>query len=628
MPKSIVEILKKIKARMLRFSDGDPVRLAEHLVLAVLVAAVTTLGGLDLVEHWTERNEKPADEISWTELRAQLADGRISSLEIATTVSNEVAAAQIAAHAKDEGKGTVLPAVPLPVLPDLLEAARQGGADVSFKKTLPVEFGGKPEKSRLDSFASVVFKALGFALPFALGWIIMQQLRTMSGFSKKPARGASGDAKVRFSDVAGCREAKQELAEAVEFLADPERFAAVGAEPPRGVLMAGPPGNGKTLLARAVAGEAGCAFLQASGAEFEEMFVGLGAKRVRELFANARRMAPCIIFIDEIDALAPKRRVGAAPFENQTINQILTEMDGFSQKDGVVVIAATNLAEGLDGALTRPGRFTRHIAVTQPDAAARRELLGMHAKKKPFAAGLDLDKLARGTSGLSGADLANLCNEAAIRAARAGRTEIVDADFEAARDRILLGTETSIALDSEERRLIAVHEAGHAVAAALSKESDRIHKATILPRGGALGMVLRLPDGDRVVLRRSKILADLRVALAGRAAEMIVFGEGGVSTGAGADLKAASAVALRMAKEWGMADTLVEPGTGGAGEEAARAAAERILRTALEEATAILNENRDGLTAVADALLERETLDGAEIDALLALAADGDPISG
>ncbi|MGZ4125210.1 MAG: ATP-dependent zinc metalloprotease FtsH [Actinomycetota bacterium] len=440
----------------------------------------------------------------------------------------------------------------------------------------------------------------------------------------------------RFTDVAGYEGAKQEISEVVDFLKQPERYARAGAMGPRGVLMVGPPGTGKTLLARAVAGEAGVPFFAITGSGFVEVFVGVGAARMRDLFDDAKKRAPAIIFIDEIDAIGQRR--GGAVVSNdereQTLNQLLAEMDGFDRTTGVVVLAATNRPEVLDPALLRPGRFDRQVEIGLPNLRERAAILRVHVDGKPLAPDVDLDVVARATPGFSGADLANLVNEAAIFAVRAGRTSITAEDFSAARDRILLGRrDASNALTGEEKQAVAVHEAGHAVVAVLSPHADPVEKVTILPAGRALGVTEQLPEEERHLYPESYLLDSLTVSLGGRAAERIVLGE--VSTGAANDLARATQVATRMVREFGMSDRLGPVGFSeetpqylGAQQVTSRPYAEatqrvideeveRLVHDADERAMALLKENREGLESVAALLVERETIDGKDVLAAL-----------
>ncbi len=440
----------------------------------------------------------------------------------------------------------------------------------------------------------------------------------------------------RFSDIAGYEGAKQEISEVVDFLKHPKRYEKAGATGPRGVLMVGPPGTGKTLLARAVAGEASVPFFALTGSSFVEIFVGVGAARVRDLFADAKKRAPAIIFIDEIDAIGQRR--GGALVSNdereQTLNQLLAEMDGFDKSTGIVVIAATNRPEILDPALLRPGRFDRTVEIPLPNLRERAAILAVHAAGKQFGSDVDLDVVARGTPGFSGADLANLVNEAAICAVRGGREVVSAEDFSEARDRILLGRrEASNALMPEEKRAVAVHETGHALVAALSENADPVAKVTILPAGMALGVTEQLPEDERRLYPESYLLDSLAIRLGGRAAERIVLGE--ISTGASNDLAGATQLATRMVREFGMSARLGPVGFSGGqpqylgGEQiTSRSYAEdtqrvideevsRMLTEAESRATSLLQDHRAALDAVVELLLERETIDGDDVDAAL-----------
>jgi len=435
----------------------------------------------------------------------------------------------------------------------------------------------------------------------------------------------------RFGDVQGVDEAKAELVEAVRHLLDPGAVGDLGAKPPRGVLLVGPPGTGKTMLARAVAGEAGAAFLRLSGSDFVEMWVGLGARRVRGIFKAARKRAPCVIFIDEIDSLGRKRGAGSGGGDresDQTLNALLVELDGFARDDRILVLAATNRLDTLDDALVRPGRFDRHITVGLPDMKGRHAILDAHAKGFRVEAGTDLGAVARGTPGSSGADLANLVNEAAFAAHRRGATAIAAIDLESARDRVLMGSERKgLVWRDEERILTAWHEAGHALAAMLTPDSDPVHKATILPRGGALGMVMRLPEHDRFALSRAKLEADLTVAVAGRIAEELKFGEDRISTGAEADIQAASDLAHAMVARWGMSKRLGFvrwSGADGAIEPPVRQEMKRLIEQAMRRARSLLATHRVALDRVAEALLDRGTLDRTDLSRIVAGADPGE----
>ena len=441
--------------------------------------------------------------------------------------------------------------------------------------------------------------------------------------------------KTKFSDVAGYEGAKAEISEVVDFLKMPERYSRVGAVVPRGVLMIGPPGTGKTLLARAVAGEAGVVFFSVTGSGFVELFVGVGASRVRDLFAEARKRAPAIIFIDEIDAIGQRRASGQGAYvandeREQTLNQLLAEMDGFEPTAGIVVLAATNRPEILDPALLRPGRFDRQVTIPLPNVNERAAILVVHCRGKKLAGDVELSAVARGTPGFSGADLANLVNEAAIVAVRDGRDVISASDFDEARDRILLGRrDASNALLPEEKRAVAVHEAGHALVAVLSEHADPVSKVTILPAGQALGVTQQLPVDERHLYPESYLQDSLAIRMGGRAAENLVIGE--VSTGASNDLAGATQLATRMVMEFGMSPKLGPVGFAGDGpaylgqqEIRSRQYAEatqrvidqeveRLLKEADDRATALLSGHREALDRVMTLLLERETIDGSDV---------------
>jgi cell division protease FtsH len=443
----------------------------------------------------------------------------------------------------------------------------------------------------------------------------------------------------RFADVAGYDGAKQEISEVVDFLKQPERYAKAGAMGPRGVLMVGPPGTGKTLLARAVAGEAGVPFFAITGSGFVELFVGVGAARVRDLFSDAKKRAPAIIFIDEIDGIGQRRGAGFTSNDEreQTLNQLLAEMDGFDRTTGVVVIAATNRPDVLDPALLRPGRFDRQVEIPLPNLRERAAILAVHARGKPMAPDVDLDVVARGTPGFSGADLANLVNEAAIFAVRAGRDASTADDFSSARDRILLGRrEASNALTPDEKRAVAVHEAGHAIVAAVSEHADPIAKVTILPAGSALGLTEQLPEEERRIYPESYLRDSLAIRLGGRAAERLLLGE--TSSGASNDLSGATQLATRMVREFGMSPRLGPVGFSENGrqylgpqpfttrqyaEQTQRVIDEevsRLLTEADDRATSLLESRRDGLEKVVALLLERETIEGEDVLATLGIA--------
>ena len=454
------------------------------------------------------------------------------------------------------------------------------------------------------------------------------------GFGKSRAKLLNENhEKKTFEDVAGIDEAKDELQEIVEFLKNPMKYQKLGGKIPRGCLLVGPPGTGKTLLARAIAGEAGVPFFSISGSDFVEMFVGVGASRVRDMFEQGKKNSPCIIFIDEIDAVGRHRGAGIGGGNDereQTLNQLLVEMDGFEANQSVILIAATNRPDVLDSALLRPGRFDRQITVPNPDIEGRTKILSVHLKKVPMAPDVDARIIARGTPGFSGADLANLVNEAALLAARHDRKVVTMRELESAKDKVMMGVERkSMVMSEEEKKMTAYHEAGHAVVSVHSPASDPIHKATIIPRGRALGMVMRLPEADKISYLRDKMYADLAVSMGGRAAEEIIFGHAKVSSGASSDIQYATRLANAMVTQWGMSDELgpilfaeIEENNRSlirSQDSAAKVDSEikRIVNESHATATRILTENREQLENVAKALIEFETLTGEEINQIM-----------
>jgi cell division protease FtsH len=475
-------------------------------------------------------------------------------------------------------------------------------------------------------------------------WVFFMRQMQMGGnkamsFGKAKAKLVSEKSvKVTFADVAGIEEAKNEVQEIIEFLRDPQKFSRLGGRIPKGVLLVGSPGSGKTLLARAIAGEAAVPFFSISGSDFVEMFVGVGASRVRDLFEQAKKSAPCIIFIDEIDAVGRHRGAGLGGGHDereQTLNQLLVEMDGFEGKEGIIIIAATNRPDVLDPALLRPGRFDRQIVVPVPDVKGRIEILKVHSKNIPLAPDVELEKIARGTPGFTGADLANLINEAALIAARRSKDKVDMVDFEFAKDKVLMGVERrSMVLSDEEKRNTAYHEAGHALVAKLTPGTDPLHKVSIIPRGRALGVTQQLPIDDRYTYSKDYLLKALNVLLGGRAAEELALSH--MTTGAGNDLERATDLARKMVTEWGMSEKL-GPLTFGKkeeqiflGREIARhkdysektavdidEEVKRFVIDAYENARKLLRDNKDLLEAVAKMLLERETLDGLDLDKII-----------
>lgn len=519
---------------------------------------------------------------------------------------------------------------PLPVLPNDITQLRSDGVQITF----------------INSSPSLLSSSLYYLLPIVaflaiILWLNRRAQGQMSGImsiGRSRAKMYSTERpKTTFDDVAGYSGVKSEIKEVVDFLKSPNRFKAVGARTPKGILLVGPPGTGKTLLARAVAGEAGVPFLSVSGSDFMEMFVGVGASRVRDLFQTARKQAPAIIFIDEIDSIGRKRGAGLGGGHDereQTLNQMLSEMDGFDTAEGIVIMAATNRPDILDPALLRPGRFDRQIVVPLPDLDERLPILKVHCKGKKLNPDVDLQVVARGTPGMSGADLANLVNEAALHAVRRSSDEVAMEDFEAARDRVLMGQRRdSLVLSDSEKERIAYHEGGHAVLAYVLKYSDPVHKVTILPTGMALGVTQQLPMEERHIYPKEYIEDSLVVRMGGRVAELIMYGD--LSTGASNDLVGNTELARKMVREWGMSDRVGPMAWGSQGmvflgedlmhsrdysEDTSRVIdeeVEHILRDQEQRAMDLLVDHKAGLESVAHALLEKETIDGAEVGRLV-----------
>lgn len=506
-----------------------------------------------------------------------------------------------------------------------------------------VKISAAPPEAEGSSFFNILLSWFPILLIVGVWIFFLRQMQSGNnkamGFGKSKARLLSEKAtKVTFKDVAGVDEAKEEMQEIVDFLRDPQKFQRLGGKIPKGVLLVGSPGTGKTLLAKAIAGEANVPFFSISGSDFVEMFVGVGASRVRDLFEQGKKNAPCIIFIDEIDAVGRHRGVGLGGGNDereQTLNQLLVEMDGFETNEGVILVAATNRPDVLDPALLRPGRFDRQITVPLPDIKGREQILKVHMSKLPLTPDIEVQVIARGTPGFSGADLANLVNEAALIAARHNKKMVAMGDFEEAKDKVMMGPERrSMVMSEAEKKLTAYHESGHAIVGIHNEHSDPIHKATIIPRGRALGMVVRLPENDRFSMAKNRLLADLEVAMGGRIAEAMIFGEGNVTTGASSDIKSATEIAYRMVTEWGMSDKLgplrynsgsqdmyASPGTqkhfSDSTAQAIDEETKRIVETAYKNAEKILNKHLDQLHLLAQSLLEHETLTGDEIKGLL-----------
>ncbi len=593
------------------------------LVLMAIVAGfmISSLAG----------DDRPADEVSFTELTEKVGAGQIASVEI-NRDSGEIRAA----FEPDTGRSDIV---------------AQGPRDGELADTtLALLQDNEVEIEYSSSSTNVLLSALITILPFALiiGLVVWvsrranRQMGAVTSIGRSKAKLYSTERpRTVFADVAGYEAVKEEVTEVVDFLTKPERFREIGAKIPKGILLVGPPGTGKTLIARAVAGEAGVPFMSVTGSDFVEMFVGVGAARVRDLFESARKQAPAIIFIDEIDSIGRRRGTGLGGGHDereQTLNQILAEMDGFETTEGVVIIAATNRPDTLDPALLRPGRFDRQVVVPLPSLEERFQILTVHVKGKRIDDSVDLGVVSRGTPGMSGAELANLVNEAALRAARRDAHEITSADFEAARDRVLMGLERrSLVLSGHEQELVAFHEAGHAVMAYLLPNADPVHKVTILPTGMALGVTMQLPEGERHLYQQPYLEDSLAVRLGGRAAEELFFGT--TSTGANNDLVGATELARKMVREWGMSDRLGPIAFGSQGaiflgedlmqtreysDDTARVIdeeVERILREQDARTHKLLGVHRSGVEAVALALLQHESIDGAEVRRLVDEAA-------
>jgi cell division protease FtsH len=560
-------------------------------------------------------------EINFSELLTAVDDGNVKDV----TINGQ----EVKGKYKNDNSGfhTTAPAN----YPDMIKTMRDKGVSINIRD---MNSGSWPLQL-LGTWAPLILLA-------ALWFFMIRQMQTGGNkalsFGKSRARLLSmQQKKVTFKDVAGVDEAKEELREIIEFLREAQKFQKLGGRIPKGVLLVGPPGTGKTLLARAVAGEANVPFFSISGSDFVEMFVGVGASRVRDLFEQGKKNAPCIIFIDEIDAVGRHRGAGLGGGHDereQTMNQLLVEMDGFESNEGVILMAATNRPDVLDPALLRPGRFDRRVVVNRPDVRGREEILRVHTRKIPLAEDVDLSVLARGTPGFSGADLANMVNEAALAAARQNRKAVLMFDFEVAKDKVLMGVERkSLLLSDEEKKNTAYHEAGHALVAAKLPHSDPVHKVTIIPRGMALGLTMQLPVDDRHNYYRNYLETQIAILMGGRIAEEIFLGQ--MSTGAGNDIERATELARKMVCEWGMSD--LGPLTFGKKEEQIFLGREIAQHRDYSESTAvqideavrkmvgegyttakqILSENRETLIKIAHALIEREVLDASEIKLLV-----------
>ena len=589
--------------------------LALWIIIALLLVAL-----FNLFQGPAQRQGRAP--ISFSEFNGAVVGDQIKTVNIAGT------------HVEGQFKNGTQFSTDIPDDPSLTQRLLEHSVDIKVR----------PEGDNI-TLLSVFINWFPMLLFVAVMIFLMRQMQAgggkAMGFGKSRAKMLTErQGRVTFDDVAGVDEAKEDLVEIVDFLKDPQKFQRLGGRIPKGVLLVGPPGTGKTLLARAIAGEANVPFFTISGSDFVEMFVGVGASRVRDMFEQAKKNAPCIVFIDEIDAVGRHRGAGLGGGNDereQTLNQLLVEMDGFEANEGVILIAATNRPDVLDPALLRPGRFDRQIVVPNPDLSGREKILKVHMRKVPLAPDVEPKVIARGTPGFSGADLANLVNEAALLAARRGKRLVSRAEFEDAKDKVMMGAERrTLAMSDEEKKLTAYHEGGHALVALTVVGSDPIHKATIIPRGRALGMVMRLPERDAVSLTRQKLNADLCVAFGGRIAEELIFGYDKVTTGAQSDIEMATRMARAMVTRFGMSDELGPISYGENQEEVylghsvsrtksvSEATAQkidsevrRIVEQTYSRAKQILQERIEDLHTLAKGLLEYETLTGEEIKALL-----------
>ncbi|MBO81320.1 MAG: cell division protein FtsH [Citromicrobium sp.] len=584
-------------------------------IFLALLLAVSMFGGT---------SESAGTQISYSDFRDRVASGTVEEVQIADD--------RITGTLKSGETFNTVPVSSDPGLTKLLDEN-------------DVTSSGKPTE-QMNILWVILIQSLPFLLILGIAFFALRQVQKNGGaggamgFGKSKAKMLTEkQGRVTFNDVAGIDEAREELEEIVEFLKDPQRFSKLGGTIPKGALLVGSPGTGKTLLARAIAGEAGVPFFTISGSDFVEMFVGVGASRVRDMFEQAKKNAPCILFIDEIDAVGRSRGHGLGNSNDereQTLNQLLVEMDGFEANEGIIIIAATNRPDVLDPALLRPGRFDRQVVVPVPDIDGREKILDVHMKKVPLAPDVNPRTIARGTPGFSGADLANLVNEAALLAARRNKRLVAMQEFEDAKDKVMMGSERrSMVMTDDEKKMTAYHEAGHALVSLNEPASDPIHKATIIPRGRALGMVMRLPERDNYSYHRDKMHADLAVAMGGRVAEEIIFGHDKVSSGASSDIQYATSLARNMVTKWGMSEKLgplqyeeQQEGYLGMGQSARTmgsgetnklidAEIRALVENAHKRATKILTDKEDQLHLLAQSMLEFETLTGDEIDQLL-----------
>ena len=587
------------------------------VIIFLLVLALVTL-------FQSPGSRNPAQEMSYSQFLSEVEGGRVSSVMISgPEISGSLSDGRLfQSYAPND--------------PGLVQKLTEKG----------VNFSAKPLTDSMPWYLALLINWLPLIIVMAAWFFLSRQMQGAGGkamgFGKSKAKLLTeAHGRVTFDDVAGVDEAKEDLEEIVEFLRDPQKFQRLGGRIPRGVLLVGPPGTGKTLLARAIAGEANVPFFTISGSDFVEMFVGVGASRVRDLFEQAKKNAPCIIFIDEIDAVGRHRGAGLGGGNDereQTLNQLLVEMDGFEANEGIILIAATNRPDVLDPALLRPGRFDRQIVVPNPDVIGRERILKVHVRKVPLSPDVDLKTVARGTPGFSGADLMNLVNEAALLAARRGKRIVTMSEFEDAKDKVMMGAERrTLVMTEDEKRLTAYHEAGHAICAFNVKATDPIHKATIIPRGRALGMVMQLPERDKLSMSLEQMTSRLAIMMGGRVAEELTFGHDKVTSGASSDIEQATRLARMMVTRWGLSPELGTVAYGENQEEVflgmsvartqnvSEATAQkidgeirRLVEDGYKEAMRILTTKAADLETLAQGLLEYETLSGDEIRELLA----------
>nr|WP_166178760.1 ATP-dependent zinc metalloprotease FtsH [Altererythrobacter segetis] len=603
--------------------NREPENNGNPWIKSLLVWGGIFLALLLVVSMFGGPRDAAGTQLGYSDFRAKVAEGTVDEVSISPE--------QITGKLKNGTTFSTVPVANDTGLPKLLDdnGVRYSGA----------------QKQEMSVLAYILIQALPFLLILGVAFFALRQVQKgggsgAMGFGKSKAKLLTEkQGRVTFADVAGIDEAREELEEIVEFLKDPQRFSKLGGQIPKGALLVGSPGTGKTLLARAIAGEANVPFFTISGSDFVEMFVGVGASRVRDMFEQAKKNAPCIVFIDEIDAVGRHRGHGLGNSNDereQTLNQLLVEMDGFEANEGIIIIAATNRPDVLDPALLRPGRFDRQVVVPIPDIDGREKILAVHMKKVPLAPDVNPRTIARGTPGFSGADLANLVNEAALLAARRNKRLVAMQEFEDAKDKVMMGAERrSMVMTDDEKKMTAYHEAGHAIVSVNEAASDPIHKATIIPRGRALGMVMRLPERDNYSYHRDKMHANLAVSMGGRVAEEIIFGYDKVSSGASSDIHYATDLARNMVTKWGMSDKLgplqyedqYEGYLGMGGSQRTFMADETntlidaeikaLVENAHKRATEILKAQEDKLHLLAQALLEYETLTGEEIQQLL-----------